>query len=106
MDDGHCSTSSLWHPFSDMTRTADRKVVIARGDGIWLWDNARRRYLDASAGLWYANVGHGRHEIADAISAQLERLETHHIFNDFANEPALELADRLAALAPSPGSKV
>ena len=98
--------TALWHPFADMARVAGREVVMVRGEGVWLWDRDGRRYLDACAGLWYANVGHGRREIAEAIQAQLHRLETHHCFNDYANEPALELAERLAQLAPHDGSKV
>ena len=96
----------LWHPFADMAEVGRHQVVMTRGEGVWVWDAAGRRYLDASAGLWYANVGHGRKEIADAVAAQLGRLETHHVFGDFANEPALELAARLAARAPDPDSRV
>jgi adenosylmethionine-8-amino-7-oxononanoate aminotransferase len=98
--------SALWHPFADMSLVAGREVVIARGEGVWVWDEEGRRYLDGSASLWYCNVGHGRREILDAIRAQLEQLEAYHVFGDVATRPALELADRLAALAPQPGSKV
>src|SRR5262249_26334091 len=58
------------------------------------------------AGLWFANVGHGRQEIADAIGAQAARLAAHHTFGDVANRPVLDLADRVASIAPVPGSKV
>jgi putrescine aminotransferase len=98
--------TALWHPFADMGLVAGSEVVIARGDGVYVWDDADRRYLDGSSSLWYANVGHGRREIADAIAAQLERLETFHVFGDFANAPALELAERLAELAPHDDPKV
>src|SRR5688572_28015596 len=81
-------------------------LVIARGEGVFVWDERGRRYLDGSSSLWYANVGHGRAEIAEAIAAQLRSLESFHTFGDVANRPALELAERLAALAPQPGSKV
>ena len=40
------------------------ELVIARGDGCYVWDEAGRRYLDGTASLWYANVGYGRREIA------------------------------------------
>ncbi len=96
----------LWHPFADMAVVSGRQVVMTRGEGVWVWDSAGRRYLDASAGLWHTNVGHGRREIRDAVAAQLERLETHHVFGDYANEPALELAEQLAALAPDPDSRI
>lgn len=98
--------TALWHPFADMGLVAGSEVVIARGEGVYVWDDADRRYLDGSSSLWYANVGHGRREIADAIAAQLQRLETFHVFGDFANPPAIELAERLAELAPRDDPKV
>jgi putrescine---pyruvate transaminase len=98
--------TALWHPFADMAAVDGQELVLARGDGMFVWDDAGRRYLDGSASLWYANVGHGRREIADAVAAQLGQLETYHAFGDHANRPAIELAGRLAELAPQPGSKV
>jgi adenosylmethionine-8-amino-7-oxononanoate aminotransferase len=62
--------------------------------------------LDGSASLWYVNVGHGRSEIADAVRAQMGRLETYQAFGDFANEPALELCKRLSDLAPMDDARV
>jgi putrescine aminotransferase len=89
-----------------MAAVEDHELVLARGEGVFVWDEAGRRYLDGSASLWYANVGHGRREIAEAVGAQLARLETYHAFGDVANRPALELTERLAELAPDPGAKV
>jgi adenosylmethionine-8-amino-7-oxononanoate aminotransferase len=99
-------TSALWHPFADMGRVEHDRMVIARAEGAWVWDDGGRAYLDGTAALWYANLGHGRPEIAEAIERQLCTLDAYSIFGDYANEPALELADRLAALAPTPGSRV
>jgi putrescine---pyruvate transaminase len=96
----------LWHPFADMAKVDGAEVVVTRGDGIWVWDDRGNRYLDATASLWYANVGHGRTEIADAVMEQMRRLEAYSTFGDFANEPARALADRLAELAPMPGARV
>ena len=96
----------LWHPFSDMAAIRDRELVIARGEDVWVWDEDGNRYLDAFASLWYTNVGHGRSEIADAVAAQMRELEAFTIFFDYANRPALELADLLAELSPMPGSRV
>src|SRR4051812_33649583 len=100
------ATPALWHPFADMGRVESERMVISRAEGSWVWDDAGRRYLDATAALWYSNLGHGRAEIADAVYLQMRRLDAYSIFGDYANEPALELADRLAALAPVPGSRV
>ncbi len=98
--------TSLWHPFADMAVVGAGELTLVRGEGVFVWDDQGRRYLDGASSLWYANVGHGRREIAEAVAAQLGELETFHIFGDVANRPALELADRLSALAPQTGSKV
>jgi adenosylmethionine-8-amino-7-oxononanoate aminotransferase len=97
---------ALWHPFADMGAVEGAPFVLDRAQDVWVWDERGRRYLDATASLWCANVGHGRPEIAEAVERQLRKLDTYSIFGDFANRPALELADRLAALSPVPGSRV
>ena len=74
--------------------------MIERGEGPWVFDADDRRYLDATASLWYANLGHGRAEIADAVAAQMKRIEAYHTFADLANRPANELCEALAARAP------
>ena len=90
----------LWHPFAAMGKVDGHELVLVRGDGSTIWDVDGNEYVDATAGLWFVNIGHGRAEIADAVSAQLRKLAAHHVFGDHANEPALELAGRLAELAP------
>jgi len=96
----------LWHPFADMGSTDGARFVLVRGEGAWVYDDAGSRYLDGTAGLWYANLGHGRPEIAEAVERQLRSFDTYSIFGDIANEPALELAERLSGLAPVADSKV
>jgi putrescine---pyruvate transaminase len=90
----------LWHPFAAMGKVDGHELVLTRGEGCRVWDVEGNEYLDATAGLWFANVGHGRSEIADAVGAQLRTLAAHHVFGDHANEPALELARRVADLTP------
>ncbi len=99
-------SGALWHPFAAMGSVAGAELVLERGEGAWVWDEGGRRYLDATAALWYSNLGHSRPEIADAVAAQARRLDAYGIFGDYANRPAIRLADRLAALAPVAGSKV
>jgi putrescine---pyruvate transaminase len=96
----------LWHPFADMAAVRTGEIVLERGEGVWLYDDKGTRYLDGTAALWYANVGHGRREIADAVSAQLGRLEAWSCFGDTATAPTLRLAERLAELAPVEGGRV
>ena len=96
----------LWHPFANMALARHEEFVIARGEDVWVWDAAGRPYLDATASLWYANVGHGRPEIARAVAEQMQLLETYGTFGEFANEPALRLAEKLAELAPDGDARV
>jgi adenosylmethionine-8-amino-7-oxononanoate aminotransferase len=97
----------LWHPFADMSAVErDGQLVLVQGSGASVFDADGSEYLDLTAGLWFANVGHGRTEIADAMGAQAGRLAAYSTFGDMANEPVLKLADRLAAIAPVTDSKV
>jgi adenosylmethionine-8-amino-7-oxononanoate aminotransferase len=100
------STTRFWHPFADMGSVSERELLIERGEGPWVFDADDRRYLDATASLWYANIGHGRAEVADAVSAQMRRLEAYSTFGDFANRPANELTARLAEHAPMDDARV
>ena len=99
--------TSFWHPFADMHAIETNSVTtIVRGEGAHVFDDSGRRYLDATASLWYCNVGWGRTEIGDAAAAQMRELPAYSTFGDLTNRPAEELAERVASLAPAPGSKV
>src|SRR5213082_603531 len=89
-------TTRLWHAFAEMGAVRDREFVLERGEDVWVYDSDGRRYLDATASLWYANVGHGRPELAQAARHQFERLEAYSTFGDVVTPPAHELAERLA----------
>ena len=96
----------LWHPFADMHAVRGDELVIARGEGVHVWDEAGNRYLDATASLWCVNVGHGRAEIADAAARQMRELASYSAFGAFASRPALDLAERLCDLAPQDDARV
>jgi putrescine aminotransferase len=98
---------SLWHGFADMGAvTASGPFVVTRGDGTRIYDDKGNEYLDATAGLWFTNIGHGRTEVAEAVAKQLSAIAHYSNFGDFASDVTLELADRVAAIAPVEGSKV
>jgi putrescine---pyruvate transaminase len=98
--------SRVWHPFADMAVVKDDELVLVRGRGARVWDDTGKEYIDARAGLWYSAVGHGRSEIADAAAAQMRELAAFDMFGSTANRPAIELADRVAAIAPIPDAAV
>jgi putrescine---pyruvate transaminase len=96
----------LWHSQAHMPSVRRSEIVLARGEGAYVWDEDDRRLLDAPASLWFCNVGHGRAEIADAVAAQMRRLETYSTFQRYATRPALDVAERLAGLVPIENARV
>jgi adenosylmethionine-8-amino-7-oxononanoate aminotransferase len=80
----------------DPTRTYP---ILDRADGVHVWDTDGNRYLDAVAGLGVVNIGYGRQEVADAIAAQAARMPFN-AGNIFGNEPSIELAAKIAEIAP------
>ena len=100
------ATTRFWHPFADMGAVSRAELVIERGEGVHVYDTEGNKYLDGTASLWYANIGHGRPEVADAVAAQMRTLEAYSTFGDFGNKPSNELCERLARLAPMEDARV
>jgi adenosylmethionine-8-amino-7-oxononanoate aminotransferase len=92
----------LWHPHVPLNAMEARVTTLVEGKGCKVKDNRGKEYIDASGGLWNIACGLGNAEINQAISDQLERLAYGTLFAWRGNEPALELAKELAAMAPSP----
>lgn len=90
-----------WLHFTQMKNVIDdpKPMVIARGEGSKVWDTQGKEYIDGLAGLFCVNVGYGRQEIIDAITQQLQKIAYVSPFS-FPNEPAVELAAKLAELSP------
>jgi adenosylmethionine-8-amino-7-oxononanoate aminotransferase len=75
-------------------------LVLERGEGSYLFDSDGKRYFDAVGGLWCTNIGLGREEMAEAIAEQVRKMAYASAFVDLTNAPAVELAAKLARLAP------
>lgn len=99
-------TPALWSAQAHMPSVLGNQVEIVSGSGAYVTTSTGKRLLDATAGLWHANIGHGREEVAQAAYSQMARLETYHVFGRFANDRALALAERVAALAPFSDARV
>jgi adenosylmethionine-8-amino-7-oxononanoate aminotransferase len=95
----------LWLHFSRVTRDGSAQRVIERGDGAYVWDDKGNRYLDGLAGLFVVQAGHGREEIAAAAGRQAATLGYFPLWG-YAHPTAIELAARLAALAPGDLNRV
>jgi putrescine---pyruvate transaminase len=100
------STTRFWHPFADMGAVSRKELLIERGEGVYVFDADGKRYLDGTASLWYANIGHANAEVAEAVAKQMAKLEAYQTFGDFGNAPANELSARLAEHAPMDGARV
>lgn len=95
------------HPWTNFGPFEEKgSLVMARGEGCWLWDAEGRRYFDAIGGMWCTNIGLGRREMAEAISDQVMRLAFSNTFVDTTNAPSAQLAAKLADLAPGDLNRV
>ena len=92
------------HPFAKPTR--ERFITVARGEGARIYDDAGREYIDGMASLWYCAIGHGRAEMAAAISRQVSTIEAYSAFDPFTTRVADELCERIASLSPLDDSRV
>ncbi|MBW8470599.1 MAG: aspartate aminotransferase family protein [Thiobacillus sp.] len=94
------------HPFTDHAGLASRGArVITRADNIYVWDSEGAKILDAMSGLWCVNAGYGRKELADAAYQQMMTLPFYNSFFNTTNVPAVQLATKLASLAPKVGGR-
>ena len=98
---GEAAGRHLWGHFSAPAAVP----IIERGDGCYLWDDAGHRLLDGLAGLFVTQVGHGRTELAEAAYEQMARLAYFPLWG-YGHPAAVELAARLAALAPGDLNRV
>lgn len=81
-------------------------LVIERGEGVYVFDNSGKRYIEGLAGLWSVAVGFGEKRLSDVAKAQMDKLPYYHIFSGKTHGPSVELAEKLIQLAPVPMSKV
>ncbi len=97
---------NLWLHFTRMSSYDDSDVpVIVRGSGAYVFDQHGKRYLDGLSGLFVSQVGHGRTEIAEAAARQAAELAYFPLWS-YAHPKAIELARRLAELAPGDLNRV
>jgi 4-aminobutyrate--pyruvate transaminase len=95
------------HPYTNaVLHEAEGPLVLSHGDGIHVIDVDGNRYVEALSGLFCASLGFSEQRLADAAYAQMKKLPYYHSFGGKSNVPAVELAERLKALAPVPMSKV
>jgi adenosylmethionine-8-amino-7-oxononanoate aminotransferase len=96
----------LWMHFSPMGAFQTHEIpVITHGEGCYVYDANGKKFIDGLAGLFVTQVGHGRKTIAEAAAKQAEKLAYFPVWN-YAHQPAIELAARIAELAPGDLNRV
>lgn len=93
-----------WHPYTQH-QTTGLLPAIVKGEGVYLWDENGKQYIDAISSWWVNPFGHSNPMIAQAIYNQLTTLE-HVLFGGFTNKPAVELAEKLLSILPSNQKKL
>lgn len=100
------SHNPFLHPFANPAKPESEFMRIVGAEGSTVFDDAGNAYIDGLASLWYCQVGHGRREIIDAITAQLDQLAVYNTFEPFTNEPAVEVSRAILERSPLPGGQV
>jgi len=99
--------ASLVHMQTDLRRhIAEGPLVMARGEGCRVFDEAGRDYIDVVAGLWCASLGFGSERLAQVAARQMRDLGYYHLYRHRSHEPAIALAERLIEIAPVPMARV
>ncbi len=91
--------SAFWLPFTPNRAFKESPRMLARAEGMYYYDASGRALIDACAGLWCVNVGHGRKSIAEAIAHAARELDFAPSFQ-FSHPAAFALAQRIAGMAP------
>lgn len=95
------------HPQTNLRlHQTEGPLVVERGEGVYVFDDTGRRYLEGMAGLWCASLGFSERRLAEAAYEQMKTLPYYHTFNGRSHPASIDLAEKLIEIAPVPMSKV
>ena len=96
--------TSIIYPTTNLK--AVEQLVIERGEGVYVYDEKGKKYLEGLAGLWCASLGYGNEELVEAAATQMRKLPYSHMFGGKTHRVGMELADKLAAMVPVKDARV
>jgi 4-aminobutyrate---pyruvate transaminase len=96
--------SNLIYPTTNLTAT--EQLVIERGEGVYVYDNQGKQYLEGLAGLWCTALGYGNEEVIATATEQMRKLTYSHMFGGKTHPAAMELADKISAMVPMQNAQV
>jgi len=95
------------HPYTNLKTHEDvGPLVIERGEGVHVFDDSGKAYIEGMAGLWCTSLGFGEERLVEAAMRQMRKLPFYHAFTHKAHDPGIDLAEALIKIAPVPMSKV
>ncbi|MBT8099854.1 MAG: aminotransferase class III-fold pyridoxal phosphate-dependent enzyme [Gammaproteobacteria bacterium] len=96
--------SSILYPITNPK--AVEQLMVERGEGIYVWDNAGNKYIEGLAGLWCTALGYGNQELVDTAAEAMSTLSFSHLFGGKAHQLGIDLADKLTSMVPTPDARV
>lgn len=89
------------HPYTNARKHEERgPMIIERGKGVYVYDDQGKEYLEGLSGLWSVAVGFGEDRLVEAATKQMRKLPYYHTFAHKSHDPSIDLAEKLAAMAP------
>ena len=97
----------LIHPNSNLADVSHKgPKVHLKAEGVYLWDNQGKQYIEGLAGLWCTALGYGVKELANAAEEQMKKLSYSQLFAGYTNEPSVRLAEMLMDMVPIKAGRV
>jgi len=95
------------HPYTNLkVHETAGPMIIERGKGVYVYDDAGKEYIEGLASLWCVSLGFDNERLVEAAARQMRKLPTYHVFGHKSHDPGIDLSEALIKLAPVPMSKV
>jgi len=106
-ENGKRDVAHLIHGFTDLTgHSQSGPSIVTGGKGVYVYDEQGREYIEAVSGMWCTSLGFGEEELIEAATEQMRKLPYYHTLASKSVNPAIDLAEKLAGLAPIDNPKV
>lgn len=97
----------VMHPYTNLKKHKETgPLIIERGEGVHVYDDNGKPYIEAMAGLWCTALGFNEERLIEAAAKQMRELPYYHLFAHKSTMPVIDLAEKLVEMAPVPMSKV
>lgn len=96
--------STIIYPTTNLKHT--ETLTIEKGEGVYVYDNQGKRYIEALAGLWCTSLGYGNQELIEAANQQMAKLSYSHMFGGKTHQVGMDLSEKISAMVPVSDAKV